>query len=292
MMARNFFVALGMLAVILVLLSAVLLAVFTGVDVFKPQPVIQGSPPPSIQPSPQPSPQPEPQPAPEPVPPLVENTSDISNNWAGYVVESSFGRPQAYAVTNVSAMWTVPYVDCTDSSNSSSSFWVGIGGYSERSIEQIGTDSDCSGGSPVYFSWYEMYPRNPASINTKINPGDLIYAEVSYLGQGRFRLSLSDLTSSFSFSTVETNARAGRFSAEWVAEAPALARRILPLSPFGLFQFRNALVTVNGETGTISGPGWQDIPVVMKSRSGQVKAAPSGLVMDGSGFFVEWKSAQ
>jgi len=31
------------------------------------------------------------------------------------------------------------------------------------SVEQTGTDSDCDGGSPGYYGWYEMYPADPVS---------------------------------------------------------------------------------------------------------------------------------
>ena len=43
-------------------------------------------------------------------------------------------------------------------------FWVGLDGYTSKSVEQLGTDSDCTNvNSPSYYAWYEMYPA--ASVN-------------------------------------------------------------------------------------------------------------------------------
>jgi Peptidase A4 family len=67
------------------------------------------------------------------------------------------------------------------------SFWVGIDGYSTGTVEQIGTDSDCSNGSPSYYAWYEFYPKYPYIIPIQIKVGDIISAEVSYSGGGIHR---------------------------------------------------------------------------------------------------------
>ena len=38
-------------------------------------------------------------------------------------------------------------------------------------VEQTGTDSDCNGGSPVYYAWYEFYPAFPVDLGMTIKPG-------------------------------------------------------------------------------------------------------------------------
>src|SRR5262249_48179989 len=85
-----------------------------------------------------------------------------STNWSGYAVTASSG-----AVSDVKASWVVPAVqgNCP-STNQYASFWVGIDGYSSNTVEQIGTDSDCQNGQPVYYVWYEFYPHWSYLVNT------------------------------------------------------------------------------------------------------------------------------
>src|ERR1700758_2409666 len=69
-----------------------------------------------------------------------------SENWSGYAVTGS-------AFTSAHGSWTVPAVNCSQTPNTYSSFWVGIDGYSSSTVEQTGTDSDCSGSSARYDAW-------------------------------------------------------------------------------------------------------------------------------------------
>jgi hypothetical protein len=64
--------------------------------------------------------------------------SVLSANWSGFAVTGS-------KFTNAAGSWHVPGVDCAKTPNTYSSFWVGIDGYSDKTVEQIGTESDCSG---------------------------------------------------------------------------------------------------------------------------------------------------
>ena len=61
-----------------------------------------------------------------------------SGNWAGY---SATGA----TFTSVSASWVQPSVSCT-SSTAYSSFWIGLDGDGSNSVEQTGSEADCSGG--------------------------------------------------------------------------------------------------------------------------------------------------
>ncbi len=99
---------------------------------------------------------------------LRHATNVQSSNWSGYA-------DTADTYTSVAASWTQPAVNCGSASSggggilggllggnglgnllgpggSASSFWVGLDGYASSSVEQLGTDSDCSGGTPVYYS--------------------------------------------------------------------------------------------------------------------------------------------
>lgn len=206
-----------------------------------------------------------------------------SNNWSGYAVSGSPG-----SVTDVKGSWIVPGIigDCGPVEQHAS-FWVGIDGLTSASVEQIGTDSGCMNGVPVYFAWYEFYPQ-PAHLisSVKIRPGDIIYAEVSYSpgipGSGNgdhnngsnqhgnhdaqnehsdadgsapgFTLTLIDLTSGKSFIKHGTVTAPLLSSAEWVAEAPSDVNGTLPLANFGKVRFgQNQTGSAGTNYTTVSG---------------------------------------
>jgi hypothetical protein len=92
--------------------------------------------------------------------------------------------------------------------NTYSASWIGIDGYSSNSVEQIGTDSNVYNGIAVYAAWYEMFPKAAVYLGMTINAGDTISAEVNYLGLGNFRLSITDVTTGASFSTIQKSSHA------------------------------------------------------------------------------------
>ena len=111
-----------------------------------------------------------------------------STNWSGYAATTG-------TYTSVSASWTEPSGICSRGSQYSS-FWVGIDGYTSSSVEQTGTDSDCIGGSPTYYAWFEFYPHPSRTISSMtIHPGDYITAQVSF-ASSKFTVKITDLNSS------------------------------------------------------------------------------------------------
>jgi len=222
-----------------------------------------------------------------------------SDNWSGYAVLGAVG-----SVTAAKASWTVPTVTCGGSRHSASaysSFWVGIDGYSSSTVEQTGTDSDCSGSEPVYYAWYEFYPNPSYEASLTIKPGDRISAEVSYAG-GEFTITITDVTSGKSFSKSAQVSSAQRSSAEWIAEAPSSCTRrgcsVLPLADFGTVDFGEdytgvsgtCYATVSGVTAAIGSFGANVSEITMVSNSGAPEAVPSGFsAADGSSFSIAWK---
>lgn len=199
-------------------------------------------------------------------------TNSTSSNWSGYAVTGS-------RYTSVSASWTEPSVSC--SGTAYSSFWVGLDGDTSSTVEQTGTDADCSGSTPQYYAWYEMYPKYPTNLSYTVKPGDKLSASVTTNGSGAFTLTISDSTQGW---TNTTNARlksASLASAEVIAEAPSSRSGVLPLANFGSVGFSGA--TVNG-TQMDQLPGLD--PITMASGS-TVKAQPS--TMSGGSFSVTWK---
>jgi hypothetical protein len=171
----------------------------------------------------------------------VRNTEVGSMNWSGYAVSGGEG-----AYHSVSARWTVPAVTCT-SGNQYASFWVGLDGYGgrSRSVEQTGTDSDCTGKTASYDGWYELYPAAPVYFRTKVRPGDHLAASVTFSGAGTYTLVLKDTTRGWSHTVTKDEPGLARASAEVITEAPSSIRGVLPLADFGAVRF--AAAKVNGK---------------------------------------------
>src|SRR5262245_39492788 len=120
------------------------------------------------------------------------NTTSV--NWSGYAVETNLASPQAYAFTDVQATWVVPSLNPSADSkhNAYSSTWIGLDGNSSKTVEQIGIDQNYINGKAVYTAWYEMYPKSQVNLDLVIQAGDTISAEVKYLGNNTYQLSLDD----------------------------------------------------------------------------------------------------
>ena len=149
----------------------------------------------------------------------------LSSNWSGFADIDPCAK-----FTSVSAEWSVPTVSCLSGSQYSSA-WVGIDGFSDSStVEQDGTESDCSSGKSSYYAWYEMYgdsavydgyevELNPADY--PVQPGDVIAASVQ-VSSDAWTLSLHDSTEAWSYATTIEFDGGSRSSAEWVLERPEI----------------------------------------------------------------------
>jgi hypothetical protein len=197
-----------------------------------------------------------------------------STNWSGYAVT---GR----TYTSVSASWTQPSVDCSVTPTGWSSFWVGLDGDTSNTVEQTGTEADCSSGNPVYSAWYEMYPKFPVNFSNPVSPGDHFTGSVTTDGRGSFTLTLVDSTKGWTQTNVARLKHARLSSAEVIAEAPSSSGGVLPLADFGTVGFSAA--TVNGTTLTSSTSGLDPITMVSGST---VKAQPSNL--SNGGLSISW----
>lgn len=208
-----------------------------------------------------------------------------SSNWSGYAVTGS-------AFTKAKGSWIVPKAKCSSGAQYAS-FWVGIDGYSSGTVEQTGTDSDCSGGSPVYYAWYEFYPAYPVNLAMTINPGDHMSAKVVY-SSSKFTITITNETTGKSFSKSSTVSGAQRSSAEWIAEAPSSGSGALPLADFTEVLFGDDHTGVTGtcdatdstKSGAIG--VFPTIEEITMEKSSVKEAIPSKLSSDGTSFSVTW----
>ncbi len=219
----------------------------------------------------------------------------VSLNWSGYAVAGPLG-----SVTNVRGSWAVPaIVGACPPLDMHSSFWVGIDGLNSQTVEQAGTESACINGVPTYFAWYEFFPRPSVQVRAmSVHPGDIISAEVSF-SNGKFTVSLSDLTSGSFFTRTAVIKSAELSSGEWIAEAPSSRSGILPLANFGTIGFGEYYTraggtntaTVGGQTGAMGLFGFSLASITMVDLNGFVKAQPSGLTSDQTSFSVQWRNS-
>lgn len=224
------------------------------------------------------------------IPHPVEASS--STNWSGYVAVTNLLRPAKNSVNNVSGSWTVP--DVIASTNTAySAIWVGIDGYSNSTVEQIGTEHDWTPFGQQNYAWFEMYPRGAYEIvGFPLNVGDSISAQVSYSGSNRFSLRLYNNTQGVYTiipSSYTTMPGAQRSSAEWIVEAPSSNLGILPLADFSHVAFTNCTANLNGVTGGIKNRHWVFDSITMRTQSGAIKALPSSLSSNGESFSVTWE---
>ncbi len=239
-----------------------------------------------------------------------ELPGQISSNWAGYAaITGPSTRAFAVRFKSVSGTWTQPAATCVAGQPTFSAFWVGLGGYKQRSkaLEQIGSEADCSASGLVsYYAWFEYVPAGPNNIQTvPVSPGDQITASDSVTGR-RATVSLTDTTTgaTFTHTKLMRSPKPDVSAAEWIAEAPSNCNQNgcspLTLTNFGSVDFTNATATSVGidgyHTGFIDDPDWiygainlQSSPHNFRFGFGhqqQSLASPGALGASGNAFTV------
>jgi Peptidase A4 family len=202
-------------------------------------------------------------------------TPTQSINWSGYADSESGSQ----TISQASGDWTIPAVQCLpapyQNQDAFLANWVGIDGFSNGTVEQLGTATQCFEGVKYYYVWYEMYPAGTveegtaACISDNVDcpePGDQISASVSVTpagsGENNYKLTLSDHTrpaESFSVTQQCATATCTDASAEWIVERPAALPpapapiQVLPLADFGKTFFRSGDVVSGGRFSSIQG---------------------------------------
>ncbi len=229
-----------------------------------------------------------------------------STNWSGYAATGT-------NFTQVTGTWKIPASSCAKGSSTEyAAFWIGLDGWTSSSVEQTGTDSDCSNGTPSYYAWYEFYPEPSyyAGRLTNLSPGDIMTSSVTYnAAKAQFTAVITDVTKNLSytatFSPTRQTGTPARTSAEWIAEAPSIEvgrkAEVAPLADFNVIDFGPDYYTTTGtNSATIGaaaptpigafGVNLNSSTMVSDGKTVVPMATPSVPTQDGSSFYVTWNN--
>jgi Peptidase A4 family len=223
------------------------------------------------------------------------NAALSSTNWSGYGDVACGTCSLRY----VAASFTLPSVNCKNSPDGSlASFFAGLDGIGDTTVEQAGVTAGCSGGTASYFAWYEMFPLAPVAFSG-VGPGDAISVTIYYnAGTNHWQLGLTDLTTGGTIATAQTcpsGSSCRNHSAEVIAEAPSSSSgAVLPLADFGQGNFEAVQVTSrNGMHGALASNSlWTTDSLTMVNSTGSATLAAPGPVFGGQAFQDTWHAAQ
>jgi hypothetical protein len=208
-------------------------------------------------------------------------------NWSGYADTAT----KAQTFTKVSGAWTTPSVTCS-AEDQITSDWVGLDGFNSGTVEQLGTISWCFQDTPVYFTWYEMFPKGTTEVGMTLKPGDKIAASVTRTGTS-YALKLTDSTTAGNnISVTKTCALATckDTSAEWISERPSFSTGIVPQAHYNAFKLTSGAQTSSGKAGTIgSGPGVNAITMIDSTSTYNLNTVTA--LTGGNSFSTSWKNS-
>ncbi len=165
----------------------------------------------------------------------ARSNAHSDQTWSGYAVTSSG------PYTSITGRWNIPTMNCSNGPGDASP-WIGIDGWSNDTVEQIGIDLDCRSGKASYHPWVEMYPGPSHYFKDTVDAGDTLTASVQVSGSS-WILSESDLNTGWTKTFDET-------SKDQLASAEAIIEDIgggaePPVPDFKTVTFTD--ITVNGE---------------------------------------------
>ena len=191
-------------------------------------------------------------------------------------------------VTSVSASWKVPAIKASEN-NTFSGVWVGIGGYGDETLIQIGTEQEYYvGGGFNYYTWYELLPDYLVPIsNIYVRPGDNITASITLVNDNAsaWLIEISDITQNQHFRRAVFY-NSSRLSAEWILERPQVNNASSTLADFENLTFTECKATIEGVTKTIGNSSYNQL--VMADNQDNPLVSVSPLNGDGSSFNVTY----
>ena len=215
----------------------------------------------------------------------LQRHSISSLSWSGYLVTSGFTSSQ-FEVVGINASWVVPQVNAS-AADGYSSAWVGIGGQSDTTLIQVGTEHNSFNGEASYSVWYELLPSYPQTINVSIQPQDTIVASITLTDSAtdEWNIQITDVTNGQTFTqTVVYNSN--RSSAEWILERPNVNGQISSLVDFRTVNFAGCYVNIGNSVAPIGKEGYSRIQ--MTNQQYTVLASVSDLGSDNESFTVTY----
>jgi hypothetical protein len=229
--------------------------------------------------------------------PVPNATSRTSHVWAGWMDLANKG----VQFQSVAARFTVPKVTCT-AKGEEVDFWVGLDGWTDRTVEQAGVDAFCdihtgSGYKPEYTDWYEMFPHLPVTEH-RVSPGDTIVVSVSHNSSGRtYLLEVDDRTHPANGFNISASCPSGHTclnnSAEVIAEDPGGGPpKHVFLPNFGTVHFSEVqVISRSGTIGSLGGNSlWSANEITMEYPGKTVMAKPSARTSRDTAFSVTYHS--
>jgi hypothetical protein len=210
-----------------------------------------------------------------------ENTNSyLGTVWSGAGINTG-------TWTTCLGSWVIPTVSVPPEPQGqeggwNSSSWVGIDGmFTSNDVLQAGIEQRVNaGGIPSYTAWYEWYtpyvPGSPQYIyevqipNFSVQPGQMVYCCVQYVGTTAGSISFANDTTGEHFSITLAPPPGATFngsSCEWIMEAPDGGEPTSSLPRFTPVVFTGAIACAPGDTAAMT-PGNADI-MNITTASGQ-----------------------
>ena len=218
-----------------------------------------------------------------------ESHSISSLSWSGYIIAHDFTNPNLQ-VTGINASWTVPEINVS-TGNGYSSAWIGIGGQSDSTLIQLGTEHNSVNGQTNYYAWYELLPSFSVRISdVSPFPGDIMVASIDLVNSdtNQWKIEIRDTTNGQAFSkTVVYNST--QSSGEWIVERPTVNKQLTNLSNFGNITFQGCYLNTNYFTNRINNFTYSKIQMINQQNTQLASVSP--LDSDGSSFTVSYKTS-
>jgi hypothetical protein len=216
----------------------------------------------------------------------------ISENWSGYAAVA----PQKF--TYVHSTFIQPKITCPGVSNQVTSNWVGLDGFTSKTVEQDGTFGFCSGPAsktPQYEAWYELFPAGSVNVFA-VNAGDKISVSVRF-ASGKFTLSVADLTTGKKATHTATCGACKRNSAEWIIERPAFCTSSTSCFLAELADFHKTTMSDNqaqvagGKMAGLASFANTPIDMIQPLKAGGFISLDTVAALKGSAFTATWDRA-
>jgi hypothetical protein len=156
---------------------------------------------------------------------------------------SGFATTAAAPYSSASGTFQVPSVIYSGTASISyAAPWVGIGGYGDYTLIQLGVVEAAGAGGTLYQVWYELYPAPSVYISHTVKPGDIITASLECTAacspsqMQTWQLTMTDETAGWSW-TQSLQYQSSMASAEWIVEAPFNSSGETPLADYGQLTF-------------------------------------------------------